>query len=94
MRNTKNARTISALRADSWSFNYDGGNFDDNWVVSFGPPGYVLSTAGKDGANVYTWTRSGKYYRMVFKKGGRILIGSNNMVLLGKPHRIIRLLSR
>ncbi|SDS85704.1 hypothetical protein SAMN05444162_2448 [Paenibacillaceae bacterium GAS479] len=94
MAKSKIVSAVGARRSDSWSFQYAGGNFDGNWTVSFGPPGYVMSTALKTGANVFTWTEDGKYYRLTFKKGGKMLIGSNNLVLLGRPHRIVRLLTR
>ncbi|MGP0585366.1 hypothetical protein [Paenibacillus timonensis] len=65
--------------------------FDRNWRTVISKSGYVIyiATANRAKAEVLLADNSRK--RLVFNKGGRVIVGSGGISHYSKPHRAISL---
>ncbi|WP_422659400.1 hypothetical protein ACK8P5_02325 [Paenibacillus sp. EC2-1] len=65
--------------------------FDRNWVTSISETGYVIYTATSNHAKVEVLLEGGSGKRLIFRKGGKVLVGGGGVSHYSKPHVVISL---
>ncbi|KKO54837.1 hypothetical protein [Paenibacillus sp. DMB20] len=60
--------------------------FDGNWATSVSKSGYVIYTATANRAKVDVLLSNGSGKRLIFKKGGKVLVGGGGVSHYSKPH--------
>lgn len=65
--------------------------FDRNWRTAISKSGYVIYIATANHAKVEVLLSGNITKRLVFNKGGRILVGGGGTSHYSKPHRAITL---
>ncbi|MWV46322.1 hypothetical protein GRF59_22210 [Paenibacillus sp. HJL G12] len=65
--------------------------FDRNWRTVLSSAGYVIYIATANNAKVDVILAGGLSKRLIFNKGGRVLVGGGGTSHYSKPHRAINL---
>ena len=60
--------------------------FDKNWKTFISNSGYVIYVATRNNAKVTVLLSGGSTKLLIFKRGGRILVGSGGVSHYSKPH--------
>lgn len=63
--------------------------FDSHWSTRISSSGYVIYTARSNHAKVQVLLDGGLRKLLIFKKGGRVLVGSGGVSHYSKPHKAI-----
>lgn len=60
--------------------------FDKNWRTTISKSGYVIYVATRNNAKVMVLLSDGSKKLLIFKRDGRILVGSGGVSHYSKPH--------
>ncbi|SDS85657.1 hypothetical protein SAMN05444162_2447 [Paenibacillaceae bacterium GAS479] len=81
----------SSVIGQSWSNEVNDGDFDRNWSVTAGPAGFIIYTATKTGALAFIELVNGQKYKLQFKKGKRIWLGTGGVAIFDTPSNVTAL---
>jgi len=65
--------------------------FDNHWRMFQSASGYIVYVATANGASVEVLLSTGARKKIVFNRGGRVLVGGGGVSHYSKPHRAIDL---
>ncbi|MCM3747865.1 hypothetical protein M3223_10930 [Paenibacillus pasadenensis] len=72
----------------SWSNTVKDGDFDRNWSIASGPAGFIIYTAAKNGSVAFIELINGQKYKLQFKKGKRIWLGTGGVAIFDTPGKV------
>lgn len=61
--------------------------FDANWRTTLSRSGYVIYIATANQATVEVLLANGQSKRLIFNRGGRVLVGGGGVSHYSKPHK-------
>lgn len=85
---------IKRLANQTYSNRVSRSEFDNNWKMTLSSTGYVIYTALADNAKVEVLLTDGTRRLVVFRKNGKVFVGSGGTSHFSKPHLVITILEK